>query len=334
MSKLRFIILIFLSLLNLNSFGQDPHFSQFFANPLYLSPSFAGSTAGSRAILNFRDQWPAIPGAFVTYAASLDHYLPRYNSGIGIQFIKDQAGSGQLGLTTVALSYSYRIKYNRKWSFRPALMLNYNIRSIDFYRLRFNDQMNINGNSPTSIEIPSLEKVQYPDAGFSFTAISKKYWGGFMLDHIFNPNQSLINGISPTPLKLKIFGGKKFIVANAKRYNEETIKLQFLYQMQGEFDQLELGAYWTKEPFIFGLWYRGLPFIKNYAPGYINNDAFIILVGYKYQDITFNYSYDVTISRIFANTAGSHEISLIYEFNQNQKVIRKQRALNIPCAKF
>ncbi len=333
MNKIIYFILFLISI-SLKGFGQDPQFSQFYANPVYLSPSFAGSTSGTRAVLNFRDQWPAIPGSFITYSASIDHFFPRYNSGVGLQVLRDQAGTGQLGLTTVAASYSYQIKFNKKWSIRPGLMLNYNIRSIDFDKLQFNDQMDIDGNSPTSIETPTLEKIQYPDAGFSFMAYNKLYWGGFMLDHLFNPNQSLIDGVSRIPVKFRLFGGRKFIVANAKRYNEETIKVAFSYKAQGKFDQLDLGAYWNRDPFIFGLWYRGIPLFKDYGPDYINNDAFAILVGYKYKNLTFGYSYDITISRIFSNTAGAHEISLIFLFNQNQKVRHKRKAVIIPCPKF
>lgn len=316
-----------------HSFGQDAQFSQFYANPMYLSPSFAGSTSGTRAVLNFRDQWPSIPGAFVTYSASVDHYFPRYNSGVGIQVLRDQAGSGKLGLTTMAVNYAYQIRFNRKWYVRPGLMLNYNVRSIDFDALQFNDQMHIDGNSATSIEDPSLEKTQYADAGFSIMAYNKIYWGGFMLDHIFTPNQTLIDGISRIPLKLRVYGGRKFIVANAKRYNQETIKVAFSYKSQGKFDQLDLGAYWSRDPFIFGLWYRGIPLFKSFD-GIMNNDALAILVGYKYKTLTFGYSYDVTISRIFAHSGGAHELSLVFEFNQNQKVRRKRKAVIIPCPKF
>ncbi|MBE0668227.1 MAG: type IX secretion system membrane protein PorP/SprF, partial [Bacteroidales bacterium] len=64
--------------------GQDPQFSQFYANQLYLAPSFAGATEDYRFALNWRNQWPSIPGVFHTYSVSFDKALPNFNSGIGI----------------------------------------------------------------------------------------------------------------------------------------------------------------------------------------------------------------------------------------------------------
>src|SRR4030095_7348775 len=64
--------------------AQDAHFTQFYAAPTYLSPAFAGTSLQSRFSMIYRDQWPAIPGAFVTYAAAYDHYLSQANSGLGV----------------------------------------------------------------------------------------------------------------------------------------------------------------------------------------------------------------------------------------------------------
>jgi len=76
-------------------FGQDPHFSQFYAAPLYLGPSFAGAGENTRIMTNYRDQWPKMPGVFVTYSFSADHYMPDLNSGFGLFVMKDQAGDGK-----------------------------------------------------------------------------------------------------------------------------------------------------------------------------------------------------------------------------------------------
>ena len=47
--------------------GQDPEFTQFYANPLYLNPAFAGTARCSRVNLNYRNQWPGIYGTLMQY---------------------------------------------------------------------------------------------------------------------------------------------------------------------------------------------------------------------------------------------------------------------------
>ena len=103
----RIIYLVILSFIILiNSYGQDPTFSQFYANPLYLSPSFAGATEEYRFGMNYRNQWPAIPGVFHTYSISFDKALINFNSGIGVLATYDVAGSGDLSTTNIGLLYS------------------------------------------------------------------------------------------------------------------------------------------------------------------------------------------------------------------------------------
>ncbi|MFT5922039.1 MAG: hypothetical protein ACI8TS_001371, partial [Flavobacteriales bacterium] len=38
--------------------AQDPEFTQFYANPLYLNPAFAGTARCPRLVMNYRNQWP------------------------------------------------------------------------------------------------------------------------------------------------------------------------------------------------------------------------------------------------------------------------------------
>ena len=52
--------------------GQDPQFSQYYQAPLYVNPGFAGITPQQRVVFNHRIQWPGLPQAFATYAASYD----------------------------------------------------------------------------------------------------------------------------------------------------------------------------------------------------------------------------------------------------------------------
>ena len=55
--------------------AQDPAFTQFYANPLYLNPAMAGSHGCPRFALNYRNEWPQLSGNYVTYSASYDQYF-------------------------------------------------------------------------------------------------------------------------------------------------------------------------------------------------------------------------------------------------------------------
>ena len=76
--------------------AQDPQFTQFYANPLYLNPAFAGVARCPRFILNYRNQWPSIPGNYVTYSASYDQHIDALSGGVGILVTNDVAGQGTL----------------------------------------------------------------------------------------------------------------------------------------------------------------------------------------------------------------------------------------------
>ena len=60
-------------------FAQDAHFSQYYANPIYLNPAFAGSKV-SDVHTNYRNQYPEL-GVYQTYSASYDQYVDKLNGG-------------------------------------------------------------------------------------------------------------------------------------------------------------------------------------------------------------------------------------------------------------
>jgi hypothetical protein len=73
MKKILFSLLFSFNCLVL--LAQDPTFTQFYANPVYLNPALAGSSGCPRVALNYRNQWPQLTGNYVTYAASYDSYF-------------------------------------------------------------------------------------------------------------------------------------------------------------------------------------------------------------------------------------------------------------------
>jgi type IX secretion system PorP/SprF family membrane protein len=139
LKKLKYLVVL-ISIISIDSFGQDPTFSQFYANALYLSPSFAGATEDYRYSMNVRDQWPAIPGVFMTYSLSFDKAMPNFNSGIGVLATYDVAGSGDLSTTNIGLVYSYDFNINKKWHIRPGVNFKFYYLGLNIGKLLFNSQ--------------------------------------------------------------------------------------------------------------------------------------------------------------------------------------------------
>jgi type IX secretion system PorP/SprF family membrane protein len=312
-----------------DGFGQDPTFSQFYANPLYLAPSFAGATQEYRLGMNYRDQWPSIPGVFETYSISFDKAMPNFNSGIGVLATYDVAGSGNLSTTNIGLLYSYDFNINKEWHLRPGVNFKFYYTGLDISKLIFNSQITGSGTTP-SVSPPPFDNVADVDFATSLLAYNDRYWGGFTLDHLLAPKTSFYSNDSKVPVKFNLFGGMQLIKKTRLRVKlQEVLSVAVNFQMQQKFYQTDVGLYYYKDPLIFGLWYRGIPFVTSQA-----GDAVIGLIGIKTEQLHIGYSYDFTISNLISSTGGAHEISLIYEFNSFSVGQQRKRIRAIPCPEF
>tara|TARA_R110002049_G_scaffold171016_3_gene337611 strand:+ start:4272 stop:5288 length:1017 start_codon:yes stop_codon:yes gene_type:complete len=320
--------------------AQDAQFSQFYAAPLYVNPAFTGSTIEHRLAANYRMQWPSVPGGFSNYHFSYDYNADKINSGIGISAFREESGSFGLTTNLIALSYAYRFEIKRDLFIMAGMKFGYGFRSIDFSKLVFNDQLESGSNSTRDGNAFLQETISYPDFSAGMLVFSSKYWFGASLNHLNTPNQTLLRGdqsVSELPMKFSLHGGYVFAIKDAivNKMASNNVTAAFQYKSQGQFDQLDIGLYYTNNPLVFGVWYRGIPLFKSYEPSYANNDAFVALLGYSIPDynISIGYSYDVTISRLSANTAGAHELSIVYEVSSKRKK-RRNRKFIVPCAKF
>jgi type IX secretion system PorP/SprF family membrane protein len=321
------VIYIFILFTSALLTGQDVQFTQFYANKLYLAPSFAGAVQEDRVSLIYRNQWPQLPGAFVTYSFSYDHFFSSFNSGIGFLFLRDLAGSGELSTTDFGVQYSYDIKINNWWHVRPGIHFLYMQTGLNFDKLLWNDQISPSGNTPT-IEQPTLNSKGDVDFASSVLAYSDRHWFGVTVDHMLKPKNSLYDTETSVPLKVSVFGGTQiFRKGRLLSPIAESLSMAFLFKTQDQYSQLDLGLYWYKEPIILGIWYRGIPFIGQEKVG----DAVCFLTGYKIDKFSIGYSYDFTISKLLSSTGGAHEISLIYEFKTTRQ---KKRRHMVPCPEF
>ncbi len=320
----------------LNGLAQNYQFSQFYAAQTYLNPAFTGASACSRMTINYRNQWSSIPGTFTTYQVAADHYVKDINSGVGLLFFSDKSGSGSLKTTQFSLLYSYNLQINKKFAARAGFSAGGVQRSIDYNSLVFGDQI-ARGGASSSVENISQVRTSYFDASVGMLFYSEKSWVGFSINHINQPNQSLLLESSKLPGDFKLHGGHKFYLEgdeseSSRRGTKNSVTLAFNYKNQQKFNQIDLGLYYSRNYFVIGMWYRGIPIRRPYS-WYQNNDALIFLVGLSADKINIGYSYDVTLSKLSnVSSGGSHEISITYQICPKKN--KKRRLILISCPKF
>lgn len=339
----RLLPLFLLTLLCLKGWSQDPQFSQFYANPLYLNPALAGGALAPRLTANYRNQWPSLSANFVTASFGADVYLPNYNSGVGIQLTTDSQGLGNLKATDIALQYAYQINLNDVTSLRLGIQGGFSSRTLDYYGLTFGDQYNNGGLTGSPSTDPFAQggpNVNYADFGTGMMVYSDWYWMGVSAHHINRPNQAFSGTEARLPVKASLqaglripFAGYTFLGNEIDK--EKTISPAILYKKQGKYDQLDMGMYVTIEPLVLGMWYRGIPF-KRYEPSINNNESLVFLAGFRQDKFSIGYSYDLTISTLGASSGGAHEISISYIFEPLTPKPKRTRTSKhqLSCPKF
>lgn len=314
--------------------AQDAQFTQFYAVPTYVSPAFAGTGLQTRMGMAVRDQWTAFPGSFVSANFAVDHYMSDLNSGIGLLVHHDKAGSGALRYSSVTAQYAYEIELQRKVFLRPALQVGWTNHAVDMSRLVFGDQL-VRGGTMGTLESMEGVSISYADVGAGLLFFTPKLWLGASVHHLNRPNQSLTGQEARIPQRFSMHGGYRMRLRTPViKQHPQNVVFAFNYRAQEKYDQLDIGAYFEREPFFAGLWYRGIPLLKRYAPGFANRDAVAVLVGFIVNDLRIGYSYDITVSRLAARSGGAHELTLGYEIAQKHKKRAASKRRIVPCAKF
>lgn len=290
--------------------AQDPQFTQFFANPLYMAPSYAGASQGHRFVASYRDQWSVMPNMYRTLSASYDINIASLRSGLGLFFLGDLAGDGRLGTILGGLVYSYSVEMTPQWSFRPGLGFYFRHNSIDYSRLVWGDQLNTDPPSLSSMQSVGKSSVYDIDVSVSVLFHSADAWIGGSWDHMLRPKESFYAEAARVPFRYMVFGGYRFVLSSLYRKGiDQSLSVAANARLQGRFSQLDIGGYWFKYPILLGVWYRGIPLVKDY----MGTDALAFMLGVRFLSFQVAYSYDLTVSRLGPSSGGSHELSLTYE---------------------
>ena len=309
-------------LLSTQLFAQDPTFTQFYSNPIYLNPALAGSIGCPRVSMNYRNEWPQLTGNYVTYSMAYDSYVKSISGGLGLIATHDVQASGTIATTMVGGIYSYNLKVNRKFSIMFGARAAYYQKYLDWSKLTFGDMIDPRrGFIYQTGDVPrGTGRRGFFDASAGMVAYTKNFYAGLAVHHLNRPDESMILGQSRLPMRFTAHAGANIKIGNKGRYSNNTSLMpNVIYQYQNGFQELSIGTYLKYENFTVGAWYR-------------NKDAFILSFGVNTENFRVGYSYDVTVSKLGQGVSGgSHEVSLGF----NLKCKKKPRDFRkISCPSF
>ncbi|MFH2143950.1 MAG: PorP/SprF family type IX secretion system membrane protein [Bacteroidota bacterium] len=307
-----FIINVFILTGSLSIIAQDPGFSQFYSNRLYLNPTYAGEEGCYRLMLNYRNQWPSLGSTYVTYSASVDKFVEKVHGGLGLLIFHDTEGDGAFNTTCISGMYTYTIKIKRKFYIKSGFQVSY-----------FQKRLNMDFVFPDMIDPlygviyrsnePLVQKYNCINTGFvDFSAggiaFVENSFFGFAVHHLTEHEESFRNNSEAVlPRKYTLHFGTNIPVKGLRlRKDDFFLSPNVLFQQQRDFQQLNYGFYATRKSLVAGIMLR-----QNFK---FNFDSFIMTLGYSVSDMKFGYSYDLTVSRLCNQTLGAHEISFSYVF--------------------
>lgn len=352
--KITFIILLLTNIVLVTN-AQDTQFSQFYANPLYHNPAFAGEAGLTRFATTARNQWPDLTKGYTSYSFSVDGPLGQGNSSWGVQVIRDNqfatlltnSGSAFYSQTLHSKKEKHSLTFGTKVS---GVFQQYG----DLQGLKFADQFQVTSSSINIVNSNDPLRQSYRSWNYFDTSLgaiwrfSKQIeqlpytWAGVSVQHIqqliFNRNGQDNNSIKPL-IGLQV-GRKTELNVNTPWENgmgdeskrEESLSWTVYARKQGKNYQMDAGLNFICTPIILGVWYRNLP-LRRFA-GNSQRDALVLIVGFQYGRFLFEYSRDATISSLSGAVNGANEITIWYGLDAFIDLGGNSRKRMLRCSNF
>lgn len=329
------IILVTLCFINKNVKAQDPVFSQAFLSPIYLNPAATGAGEyDMRVSAIYRRQWWTIPSQMQHMAFSIDKFVPRINSGIGM--LVTNSTEGYLKKTGIYGSYAYTVCAGTvsaaenggmpKWFWTGGLQFGIAQRRIDYSKLVFADEIDIGGVIPGSISAadpPINSGKWFPDFGagsfFNYNLNdNSRLLVGVSAHHINRPDESIVatSDTFRSQLPVRWTGNILYTYTNPERVWSYSIGA--IGYKQATHNSYQAGMEVTQNEYdiSLGLWYRGsvnftdmntvsVTLCFNLSGRANNKDRVKVGLGHDAQVGNNAYSY----------TTGSSEIGFVWDHN-------------------
>ncbi len=316
------IVIVLVCVSNIwQSSAQDPIFSQFQSSPLQINPAFTGYSEGGVLGINYRNQWPSLSQAYVTYALYYDQYISKINSGFGIQLLTDNAAQGLYKTTKITGMYSYKQRFSKKWYGKLGVEAGLISTNIGWDKLIFPDMIDpIYGYQspgglpyPTSVVPPDQLSQLNTSVSLGGLVYNDKFFIGFSAKHINTPTISFYesNETEGTflPVRMSLHVGFEIALDQNAGRSKNFLTPTIVAIKQGNVGQVNIGGHLRLNQLILGAYFR---------QAFSNPDAVIFMAGIQSDDIKIVYSFDMTVSKLTLGSGGAHEIGMVFTFNTNK----------------
>lgn len=313
--------------------AQDPHFSQFYAAPLFLSPAQTLNTdADMRFMTAVRSQWinPASP--YITGLVSVERRLLKrqIENNIlagGLAFMHDYTFDGILKSNYVQADLAYHVFLDKDHIHKLSLGFSgmYGNKYLDFSRLVFAEQFTTGGfntSLPSGEMLTNMKPFISTSTGVSYsraTEAARFDIGGSMF-HLNGPKQSFLK--DETQVVPRRWVANTSI--DLMRANDDIINIGLVYQHQANLDYwlagLNYGICLSKLGNNgYGQTGANLTYL-NFGTFFRLNDAIVPYISLYHNDMQFGFSYDETLSKlsIARPRARTFEFTLSYRFKNEE----------------
>jgi len=154
------ILLVLLSFKAMDAFAQqDPHFTQYFDNTLFVNPAYAGS----RGMLNItgmhREQWVGFEGRPRSTTFSIHSPLNYESVGLGMTMVADEAGPVKQTMFYADFSYTFKLSSDNRQKLAVGFKTGFNM--IGF------DPTGLNTTTPNDSKLGQNTRTKFnPNVGF------------------------------------------------------------------------------------------------------------------------------------------------------------------------
>jgi len=318
MRKLFFILMIGVLGLNQVWAQADPHFTQYYAYPLWLNPALTGVMDGDyRVTANYRKQLPGLYSPMITKGISADFVMP-HHFGLGVTVFNQSSSDAGYAYTSGYLSLSYHVQLSKYKVLSAGFQFGLLNRKVDPGKLQFGSQFNpAIGYDPSipSNEIFTHQSATSPDGSLGLMYFdgdpskSVNPFIGVSLYHPTEPNNRFLTGANDNkvPLRYAVHGGVRFQLGR----RAELIP-HLVYLSQGGANEITGGMVCNLtiedgKDLILGGTYR-------------MDDAVAPHIGLRFNGLTIGFSYDINISQIktASSSNGGYELSI--SFTKQKKI--------------